>query len=191
MRNLLTICMALSLSACATTMVAAPLGANNLNKSATTVNLTQSWTAVPDALHNAVGTVLTKDGMTLNRLHVITVEDGKTMVDKTSKSIEYPVYTANMSKIQQIDFVKSSLLRTGIDEVNTANVKPAKVSGLSGVTFDISGKYASGLNLNGRVAMAESDAGLNVVAFVAPQEYYYDRDINEVNQIIETLQFPQ
>ncbi|MEP6343740.1 MAG: hypothetical protein ABJ275_10530 [Maricaulaceae bacterium] len=191
MKKIILICSALSLSACATTMTAAPLGANSFNKSATTVSLTQGWTSVPDALHLATGTVLTKDGMSLNRLHILTVAEDKTMVDKLDKSSEYPIFTAGMSKIQQIDFVKSSLLRTGIDEINTANVTPAQVSGLSGVTFDMDGKYSSGLNMKGRVTMAESSAGLNVIAFIAPKEYYYDRDIGEVNNIIETLQFPQ
>jgi len=179
----------LILPACTTTMTAAPVGALALKDSAT-VNLTQSWTSVPDALHNAKGTVLTKDGMTLNRVHIITVEPGKEMIDVNDKSLEYPVYTEGMTSLEQINFVTSSLARMGLSDVQTASVTPATLSGTDGIRFDINGKYTSGLNLRGKVGMAETESGLNMIIFVAPSEYYYARDIAEVDNMISTIKFP-
>ena len=177
------------LPACTTTMSAAPAGTLALKDNAT-VNLTQSWTSVPDGLHGAKGTVLTKDGMMLNRVHLISVKPGKEMVDVTDKSLEYPVYSDGMSRLEQINFVTSSLARLGFVDVKTASVMPATLSGTDGIRFDISGKYSSGLNLRGKVGMAETDAGLNMIIFVAPSEYYYERDIAEVDNMISTISFP-
>ena len=179
----------LILPACAVTMSAAPVGTLALKNNAT-VNLTQSWTSVPDALHGAKGTVLTKDGMMLNRVHIISVEPGDEMVDVTDKSLEYPVYSEGMSRLEQINFVTSSLARLGFVDVKTASVAPATLSGTDGIRFDMSGKYASGLNLRGKVGMAETDAGLNMIIFVAPSEYYYDRDVAEVDAMISSIRFP-
>ena len=111
------------------------------------------------------------------------------MVDKLDKAKEYPVYEENMSKLQQIDFVTSSLARTGLTDIKTSNVKPAQIGGASGVDFNLDGKYASGLNMKGRVSMAAVDAGLNTIVFVAPAQYYYDRDIAEVESIIKSASF--
>jgi len=177
------------LPACAPTMSAAPVGTLALKDSAT-VNLTQSWTSVPDGLHNAKGTVLTKDGMTLNRVHIISVKSGKEMVDVSDKSLEYPVYSTGMSRLEQVNFVTSSLARMGFVDVKTASVTPATLSGAEGIRFDISGKYSTGLNLRGKVGMAETDAGLNMIIFIAPSEYYYGRDIAEVDNMISTINFP-
>jgi len=179
----------LLLPACAATMTAAPVGALTLKDSAT-VNLTQSWTSVPDALHGAKGTVLTKDGMTLNRLHIVTVKSGDEMVDVTDKSLEYPVYTSGMSRLEQVNFVTSSLSRLGLVDVKTASVTPATLSGTDGIRFDLNGKYSSGLNMRGKVGMAETDTGLNMIIFIAPSEHYYGRDIAEVDNMISTISFP-
>ena len=179
----------LILPACAPTMSAAPAGTLALKKSAT-VNLTQSWTSVPDGLHNAKGVVLTKDGMTLNRVHIISVKSGKEMVDVNDKSLEYPVYTAGMSRLEQVNFVTSSLSRMGLADVQTASVTPATLSGTDGIRFDLNGKYSSGLNFRGKVGMAETPTGLNMIIFVAPSEYYYDRDIAEIDSMISTISFP-
>jgi len=179
----------LLLPACAATMTAAPAGTLALKDSAT-VNLSQSWTSVPDALHGAKGTVLTKDGMMLNRVHIITVEPGDEMIDVNDKSLEYPVYSTGMSSLEQVNFVTSSLARLGYADLETASVTPATLSGIDGIRFDISGKYASGLNLRGKVGMAETDAGLNMIIFVAPSEYYYGRDVAEIETMISTIRFP-
>lgn len=177
------------LTACTATMSAAPIGALAL-KNGATVNLTQSWTSVPDDLHNAKGTVLTKDGMTLNRVHIISVESGDEMVDVLDKSQEYPVFTAGMSSLEQVNFVTSSLARLGLADLQTAAVTPAKISGADGIRFDLSGKYSSGLKMRGKVGMAETPAGLNMIIFIAPSEFYYGRDIAEVDTMISTITFP-
>ena len=145
----------LILPACAPTMSAAPAGPLSLKDSGT-VNLTQSWTSVPDGLHNAKGTVLTKDGMSLNRVHIISVKAGDEMVDVVDKSLEYPVYSEGMSRLEQINFVTSSLSRMGLANVDTSSVTPATLSGTDGIRFDLNGKYSSGLNFRGKVGMAET-----------------------------------
>ena len=179
----------LFLPACVATMSAAPVGALSL-KEGTTVNLTQSWTSVPDGLHNAKGTVLTKDGMTLNRLHIMTVKSGKEMIDVNDKSLEYPVYTSGMSSLEKVNFVTASLSRLGLVDVKTASVTPATLGVSDGIRFDLNGKYASGLNMRGKVGMAETEAGLNMIIFIAPSEYYYGRDIAEVETMISSISFP-
>ena len=38
--------------------------------------------------------------------------------------------------------------------------------------------------------MAETDAGLNMIIFAASSEYYYDRDVVEVDAMISSIGFP-
>ncbi len=170
-------------------MSAAPAGLYEL-KGGTTVDLKEDWTHIPKSWHGAESSILTKDGMKLNQLHIITVEDGETFIDERSKSVEYPVYAQGSSPIKQIEFVTANLSRMGFESIESKNVNPAKVGGYDGVTMDLVGKYDSGLNLKGRMAMAETEKGLNILVFIAPAMHYYDRDIASVNHIMETVQFP-
>lgn len=170
-------------------MSVAPAGVYEL-KSGTTINLKEDWTHIPKNWHGAESSVLTKDGMKLNQLHIITVEDGETFIDERSKSVEYPIYAQGSSPIKQIEFVTANLSRMGFESVESKNVVPAKVGGYDGVTMDLVGKFQSGLNLKGRMAMAETDEGLNILVFIAPAMHYYDKDIASVNAIMNSVQFP-
>lgn len=170
-------------------MSVAPAGVYKL-KSGTTVELQEDWTHIPKSWHGAESSILTKDGLKLNQLHIITVEDGETFIDERSKSVEYPFYAQGSSPIKQIEFVTANLSRMGFESIESKNVVPAKVSGYDGVTMDLVGKYKSGLNLKGRMAMAETDKGLNILVFIAPAMHYYDKDIASVNNIMNSVQFP-
>lgn len=178
----------MALGGCVATMTAAPAGPYAL-KNGTSVNLDKSWTHIPENLHPSIGSVLTQDGMSLNRVHILTVEDGEEMIGFIDKAQEYPVYTAGSTQLQQIEFMTSSLSRLGLESVNTENVKPATLGGIDGVSMDLSGKYSSGLHMKGRAAIAPSSAGLNMVIYLAPKMHYYNKDIGSVEAIISSIQF--
>ena len=170
-------------------MSMAPAGMYEL-KSGVTVDLKEDWTHIPKNWHGAESSILTKDGLKLNQLHIITVEDGETFIDDKSKSQEYPVYAKGSSPIKQIEFVTANLSRMGFEKIEPKNVTPNDVGGYEGITMDLTGKYESGLNLKGRMAMAETDDGLNVLVFLAPEIHYFDKDIASVDHIMNTVQFP-
>ncbi len=170
-------------------MSAAPAGQYVL-KNGVSIDLKEDWTHVPKNMHGAKSSILTKDGLKLNQLHIMTVEDGKTFIDKKSKSAEYPVYAQGSSPIKQIEFVTSNLARMGFEKVEPKNVTPTKLSGYDGVSMDLVGKYDSGLNLKGRMGLAETEKGLNVLIFIAPAMHYFDKDISSVNHLINTVAFP-
>ncbi len=171
------------------TMKKVDAGPFKLNSGAV-VMLEQDWTQFPKAWHSAESTLLTQDGLSLNQLHLVTVEDGDTFLSENSKSSEYPVYKKGMSVIKQVDFLTANLSRLGLENLQERNVKPAKIGGYDGITMNLDGQYSSGLNMRARVAMAETDQGLNLVIFFAPSSHYYAKDIASVNRMIETIQFP-
>lgn len=180
---------AVMMSGCVTTMTAAPVG-NYAVESGAIVQLSQNWTHIPSNLQSTEGAVLTKDGMSLNRVHILTVEDGESIVSQSyDKSQEYPLFQAGSSELKQIEFLMSSLARTGLENITPRNVRPVTLSGLSGVQLDIDGKYSTGLNMKGKAALAESDAGLNLIVYIAPAAHYFDKDEAEVDQMIATANF--
>lgn len=189
-RTLITLAAsAFLLSACVSTMTAAPAGAFAVKNSAT-VTLMDGWTHIPENLNAAKGSALTKDGIGLNRVHIVTIPDGKKMINITDKSQEYPTYQAGSSELKQIEFLTSSLSRLGVEGLTTRNVTPKTIGGLDGVQFEIDGKYTSGLNMKGLAALAESSSGLNVIVYVAPASHYYQKDLAGVKGMIDSAQFP-
>ncbi len=180
---------AVMMSGCVQTMTAAPVG-NYAVESGATVQLSQSWTHIPSNLQSTEGSVLTKDGMSLNRVHILTVEDEGSIVSQSGdESIEYPLFEAGSSELKQIEFLTSSLARTGLKNITPRNVQPVTLSGLSGVQLEFDGKYSTGLNMKGKAALAESDEGLNLIVYIAPAAHYFAKDEAAVDQMIATANF--
>lgn len=188
MKKLLPFMAAMALTGCVATMSAAPAGSYSL-KDGTSMTLQHAWTHIPDNLNATNGSIMTKDGMSLNQLYILTVEPEGKMVTVADKSQEYPEFEAGSSELKQIEFITANLSRLGFENVKTLNVSPTTLSGMEGVQFDLTGNYASGLNMKGKVALAESEAGLHTIIFMAPATYYYDRDVAEVDAIIESTSF--
>ncbi|NBC34899.1 MAG: hypothetical protein GVY13_19685 [Alphaproteobacteria bacterium] len=173
----------LALAGCVETMSAVPAGPLD-GDAGFTVTLQDDWTRVPASINMITrGDLLTRDGLTLNQLHLISLEDGESLV-RAAKDADVPVYTAGMSALEQVDLVTASLQRLQYADVATANVRPQDFDGTEGTRFDITGKFRSGLDFRGDVAVAEAGDKMHVVVFLAPAAHYYDSDAGEVAGII-------
>lgn len=183
----LTAAAGMALAGCVETMSAVPAGPLD-GDAGFTVTLQDDWTRIPASINMMTrGDLLTKDGLTLNQLHLISLEDGQSLV-RAAKDVDVPVYAAGMSALEQVDLVSASLQRLQYADIATANIRPQDFDGVEGTRFDITGKFQSGLNFRGDVAVAQADKMLHVVIFLAPAAHYYDAEAGEVVDIVETAQ---
>ncbi len=176
------------LPGCAATMSAVQPGIV-ATEAAFTVTASDAWTRFPKGLNVTPGSVLTKDGLGLNQVYILTVEDGKKMIKTVDKTQNFPAYAKGQSQLKLVDFVSTNLTRLGFANLETSAIEPTIIGGIEGVKMQISGQYPNGLNMKGKVAMVENDSGLNLVIYMAPAMHYYDRDIAEVDGLINSISF--
>lgn len=51
----------------------------------------------------------------------------------------------------------------------------------------LSGAYVNGLNMKGDAVLVESEEGLNLVVYTAPELVYYDKYRGEVEKLIASV----
>lgn len=176
---------AAALAACVPTMAAAPPGAFDTG-AGLAVNLQNSWTHIPAGINYTTnGAVLTRQGLALQRVDILTLEPGESIV-RVPRNTDAPEFRAGMSETELVELVTASLTRMGFTDIAADNIRAHQLAGASGVRFNIAGKYASGLNLRGDVALAESNGKLNVIMFVAPAAHYYEASAAEIDQLIQS-----
>ncbi|HVK82431.1 MAG TPA: hypothetical protein VM915_17670 [Verrucomicrobiae bacterium] len=176
---------AAALAACVPTMAAAPAGGFDTG-SGLAVNLQNSWTHIPPAINYATtGSVLTRQGVSLQRVDILTLEPGESIV-RVPRNTDAPEYRAGMSETELVELVTASLTRLGYTDIVADNIRAHQLASAPGVRFNIAGKYSSGLNLRGDAALAESGGKLNIIIFVAPAAHYYEASAAEVDQLIQS-----
>lgn len=174
-----------ALTACVPTMTAAPAGAFD-SGSGLAVSLQRDWTHIPPNLNFATtGSVLTRQGLSLQRVDILTLEPGDAII-RVTRDEDAPEYRAGMSETELVELVTASLTRLGYTDITTDNIRAHQLAGAPGVRFNIGGKYSSGLNLRGDAALAESNGKLNVIIFVAPALHYYEASAAEVDALIQS-----
>lgn len=179
---------ALALTACVQVPVAAPAGALQ-PEAGFQVQLNQAWTHYPETSNPVTqGSFVTLDGPILNRVHMMTISDGEAIM-KASKRDDVPRYTVGMSQIEMVELLTSSLNRVGYSSIEADNIAPADFDGSEGIRFNVTGKYDTGLNLKGDVAVAEIDNQLHIIFFLAPELHYYDATTADVDALINSANF--
>ena len=177
---------ALTMSGCVS-MSAVPSGQSFKAETAYSVTPTTSWTRMPNGLNPTKGSALTQDGVPLGAVYLVTAKNDKPMIDNVGSSKNLPRYTLGSTALEQIDFVTSSMSLIGYLDLTTTNVRPADIDGQPGTEFSLTGKYPSGLNMKGDAAIVESNDGLNIVLYVAPEMHYYDKYYTEASAIIKSV----
>lgn len=174
------------LSACVS-MSAVPAGQAFKPDSAFGVTPSQAWTHLPDGLNPMRGSALTQDGAPLGAVYMVTVEDDKAMIDNLGKSVNLPLYTTGSTPLEQIDFLTASLEVLGYSNIQTSNVRSETIDGIAGSRMGLSGAYVNGLNMKGDAVLVESEEGLNLVVYTAPELVYYDKYRGEVEKLIASV----
>ena len=168
-------------------MSAVPANAPFQAEAAFAVKPTSSWTRMPNAMNRTTGSALTKDGVPLGAVYLLTVKNDKSMIDSAGKSKNLPRFTQGSTPLEDIDFLKASMSLMGFSDVNALNVRAEDIDGQSGTRLELEAKYPNGLNMRGDAALVETDDGLNVVLFVAPIDHYYSKYEADAKVIISSI----
>ena len=133
--------------------------------------------------------VLTVDGPLLNQLYVVgDIKPGEPLVKAASKEKPTPLYRADMSYNEQVEFVAESLAALGFFRVETRDLRPQAFTVPDGVRFDFDAQTQDGLDIDGTALTATRNGKFHLVLFLAPQEHYYPALLPRVENILESAQ---
>lgn len=184
---LMTAC-AVALTACVTGPQLAPAG--QYTAGSITVDLLSDWNAMPIKTgKNKKSTILTKDGPALNSVYLFhDLNAGDSLLRERRKEEPVPKFDTEMFDLELAEFLMDSLTKgSGYTGMETSNVRPDTFNDEDAIRFDINGKTAAGLNIEGSALMSVIDEKLNIIMFLAPSEYYADKDRRDVDAIFNSV----
>ena len=148
---------------------------------------TTAWARVHSPLMDPV---LTIDGMGLNEVHYYTgIKPGSPIFSVSGISDkEVGLYTSGMLPNDIMDLLVGNLSKNGDQDVRASNLAPARFGAANGFRFDVAYVTKEGLDMQGEALIAQRGGKLDVLLFVAPQEYYYGHRKPDVDQLFTTLQ---
>jgi len=177
-----------ALSACATYTAVDP------NKPVTigdgvTVDAQVAWATTSSY---QTGTVWTIDGLRLNSLRFLTgITPGNPMMTIPGLARKDMIpYSESMLPNDVMDLVTGTLAKGGFQQVRGDNLKPAPFGSVPGFRFDVSLTTEDGLLMKGTSLIAQRGGKLDVILFLAPAEYYYDRSLPTVERIFASVRVP-
>ncbi len=190
MKKILTLAAAaFSLAACAVTPEAVQAGAFQ-TEADYTVTLPSDWSRWPSQInYDTEGEYLTQDGVLLNRLHFMSIEDGGSLL-RTRRDVEIPLYTSGSTEFEIVELVTNSLSMIGYSSVEADEIRPAGFDGHDGLRFGLTGTWQNGLRVRGDVAAIAHPERLDLVLFMAPELHYYDTLSGEVDAIMNSIDMP-
>jgi hypothetical protein len=134
----------------------------------------------------------TRDGLSLNELTFFAgVNDGETLYFMPyGAQQELPKFRSAMLPTELVELFESSnriVLQSSVFKVES--VEPARLGNYNAVRFAYS--YAAqdeGLTRKGEGVAAIVGGKLYLVNFIAPAIHYFDRDIDEIRQLVSSMQ---
>lgn len=138
----------------------------------------------------ASGSLLTIDGVGLGEVHYYTgVAPGKPVYSIAGVSdSELGVFKQDMLPNDTMELLVANLSKAGNQNVRTSNLRPTKFGTANGFRFDLSFVTKEGLNMKGEALLAQRGGKLDVLLFMAPDEYYFARRQPDVEQLFATIQ---
>ena len=135
----------------------------------------------------------TIDGMPLNRFVIISAIKPDEHVFLLTREKKHrpdgPWYRPGMRPDEIRDVVLDALREGGWSNVQSSNLRPANFGGVPGLRFDATLTEQNGLIYKGTFGAAEHNGRLTQFFWMAPAEYYYDRDVVAVNKMIDSIRF--
>ncbi len=134
--------------------------------------------------------LLTIDGIGLNELHYYTgIAAGKPIFSVAGVSDkEAGLYSPDMLPNDVMDLLVGNLTKSGNQDVRASNLAPAKFGTSNGFKFDLAYVTANGLDMRGEVLALQHDKKLDLLLYVAPEEYYFAYREPAVQQLFTTVQ---
>lgn len=176
---------ALSLAAC-TTVTDAPAGGFALGEHE--VTLGREWSDVAIMMQAPKGVhVLSVDGPWLDRFYLTEgLSPGEPLVRAASREHPNPVFRADMSPQEQVEFVSDSVAALGYVRVETKGLRPATFAGAPAVRFDLVAATKEGLDISGTGETVMVNGKLKVMLYLAPREHYYASLLPEVESVMRS-----
>jgi hypothetical protein len=133
----------------------------------------------------------TIDGTALNRLMFVTnIRDSHHVFGfgrATRRSPDGAFYRRGMNANELMEIVVDGLSELGAANVESSNLRPQSLGDFTGFRFDLRFQGVDGLIYQGTALVVERRKFLNVVAYMAPQEFYFERDRAAVEEIFQRL----
>jgi hypothetical protein len=184
-RSAAAIILLLGLSACVS-ITPVPAGKLTLG-GGRQVTLGRQWSDVSAIMPQRAPKVrvLSIDGPLLNRLYVAQgLAPGEGLLKKAAKEKPTPVFHADMSPTEQVEFVAASIAAMGYQRVETSGLRPAKIGADDALRFDVAAQTESGMQLRGVAQVANLSGKLHLLLYLAPAEHYYEATRGEVEAIM-------
>jgi hypothetical protein len=99
-------------------------------------------------------------------------------------------YNATMLPDDVMDMIAGTLGKAGDQQLRTSALRPVPFGAVTGFRFDLAFTTEDGLLMKGMALFAQRRKKLDVILFVAPSEYYYDRYAPTVEKIFSSVQVP-
>ena len=137
--------------------------------------------------------IWTIDGIPLNRLYIVpAVKTGEHVFleHRANKDqADGPAFRAGMRAEEIRDIVLDALTETGAVNIKSEGLRPARFGAFDGLRFEFQASTTAGLQYRGMVLAAARGNQLSFVLWMAPAEYYYDRDAASVAHILDSASF--
>ena len=179
---------ALALSACQGFQAVKPDAAIVLN-SRISVQPQVMW-AQPTGI-GVSDAVWTIDGFGLNELHfLLGRKPGDTMFTvSSSKKADFPQVKKGMLPNDAMELMVNSLTRLGNNQVKASGLAPAAFGQPdAGFRFELNYVNADGLEMHGMALGAQRNDTVDVLLFIAPNEYYFDKLRTTVERLFQSVQ---
>jgi hypothetical protein len=86
-----------------------------------------------------------------------------------------------------MDLLVGTLSKAGEQGVHASHLSPAKFGAVNGFKFALAYVTKDGLDMQGEALIAQRGGKLDVLVFVAPQEYYFARRLPDAEQLFATV----
>lgn len=153
------------------------------------VSVTSEIAWAKQAWPNVSGTVWTADGVELDAVMFFTgVQAGKPLIKPDAvRSKELRVYKTDMIPDDVMELLSSNFGHIGFQQIKTSNLRPAPFGAAQGFRFDIDFLTGAGLKMKGETIAAQRDKTLDLILYIAPEEYYYERYAPTVEKLFGSI----
>lgn len=100
------------------------------------------------------------------------------------------LYNTAMLPDDVMDMIVSTLGKAGDQQLRTSALRPVPFGTATGFRFDLAFTTQDGLQMKGMAFFAQRRKKLDVILFLAPSEYYFDRYAPTVEKIVSSVQVP-
>jgi hypothetical protein len=100
------------------------------------------------------------------------------------------LYNTTMLPDDVMEMIAGTLGKAGNQQLRTSALRPVPFGAVTGFRFDLAFTTQDGLQMKGLALFAQRRKKLDVILFVAPSEYYYEKYAPTVEKIFASVRVP-